>query len=81
MYKPGQAAAGSQQDFSIETRRLPKATASIFYRKLEDTLDAIGFAAGIREICMPAYADISSGGRPDTAIYQAALKTKGQTTC
>jgi len=71
MFKPRQAAAENQQEFWIETRRLPQATASTFYRKLEDTLNAIGFAAGIREICMPAYADISCGGRPgiDPAVY------------
>jgi len=62
MFETRQAAAGSQQEFWIETRRLPQATASTFYRKLEETLDSIGFAAGVREICLPAYADSSRGG-------------------
>lgn len=61
----------SQQEFWIETRRLPQATASTFYRKLDETLEAIGFTSGVREICLPAYADASRGGRPgiDPAVY------------
>jgi transposase len=61
----------SQPEFWIETRKLPKATASTFYRKLGETLDAIGFTAGVREICRPAYADAGRGGRPgiDPAVY------------
>jgi len=71
MFETRQAAAESQQEFWIEIRRLPQATASTFYRKLEETLDSIGFAAGVREICLPAYADSSRGGRPgiDPAVY------------
>lgn len=65
------SAAESQQEFWIETRRLPQATASTFYRKLDETLDAIGFTEGVREICLPAYADASRGGRPgiDPVVY------------
>lgn len=61
----------TQQEFRIETRRLPQATASTFYRKLDQTLAAIGFTAGVREICLPAYADAARGGRPgiDPAVY------------
>lgn len=43
---------------------MPQATASTFYRKLDETLDQIGFTTGVREICRPAYADASKGGRP-----------------
>lgn len=70
MFKP-RSAAETQQEFWIETRRLPQATASTFYRKLDETLDAIGFTAGVREICLPAYADAARGGRPgiDPAVY------------
>jgi len=61
----------TQPQFWIETRRLPKATASTFYRKLDETLDRIGFTEGVREICLPAYADAARGGRPgiDPAVY------------
>lgn len=61
----------SQQEFWVETRRLPQATASTFYRKLDQTLEAIGFTAGVREICRPAYAEAARGGRPgiDPAVY------------
>jgi transposase len=70
MFKPRQA-ADSQQEFWIETRRLPQAAASTFYRKLDETLGAIGFAEGVRGICQPAYADSACGGRPgiDPAVY------------
>jgi len=61
----------SQPQFWIEARRLPKATAGTFYRKLDATLDSIGFTTGVREICLPAYADAAKGGRPgiDPAVY------------
>lgn len=71
MFETRNAAAETQQEFWIDARRLPKATASTFYRKLDDTLDSIGFAEGVREICRPAYAEMSRGGRPgiDPAVY------------
>jgi transposase len=71
MFETRNAAAEAQQEFWIETRRLPQATASTFYRKLDATLDSIGFAEGVREICLPAYADIARGGRPgiDPVVY------------
>lgn len=51
--------------------RLPAAAAGRFYRKLDETLEAIGFAGKVREICRPAYCDTSAGGRPgiDPAVY------------
>ncbi len=54
-----------------ETRRLPQATASTLYRKLDDTLKEIGFTEGIRDIFRPAYTDAEGGGRPgiDPAAY------------
>lgn len=71
MFKPRQTATETQQEFWIETRRLPQASAGTFYRKLDATLEAIGFADAVREICQPAYADESRGGRPgiDPAVY------------
>ncbi|MEO5914876.1 MAG: transposase, partial [Luteolibacter sp.] len=71
MFKPRDTAADAQPQFWVETKRLPKATASTFYRKLDETLDRIGFTEGVREICQPAYADSSRGGRPgiDPAVY------------
>lgn len=44
----------SQPQFWIEARLLRKAAASTFYRKLDATLESIGFTAGVREICRPA---------------------------
>jgi transposase len=71
MFKPRDTAKDSQAQFWVETKRLPKATASTFYRKLDETLRKIGFTEGVREICKPAYADACRGGRPgiDPAVY------------
>lgn len=71
MFKPRQAAVDNQQEFWIEARRLPQATASTFYRKLDESLERMGFAEGVRETCQPAYASAACGGRPgiDPAVY------------
>jgi transposase len=71
MFESRDRVSEDQQEFWVETRRLPKATASTFYRKLDDTLNDIGFIEGVREICRPAYADAEKGGRPgiDPAVY------------
>jgi transposase len=60
-----------QEEFWVERRRLPQLRASRFYEKLEETLEGIGFAEGVREICRPAYAEEAKGGRPgiDPAVY------------
>lgn len=69
--RPAKPPPRPSRNSGSKPRRLPQATASTFYRKLDETLDAIGFAAGIREICLPAYAETSRGGRPgiDPAVY------------
>ena len=71
MFESRDANNESQPEFWIETRKLPRAAASAFYRKLDETLGAIGFTAGVREICRPAYADAGRGGRPgiDPVVY------------
>lgn len=71
MFKPRDTSADAQPQFWVETKRLPKATASTFYRKLDETLGQIGFTEGVREICKPAYAEAARGGRPgiDPAVY------------
>ena len=60
MFESRKAAAETEPEFWIETRRLPQATAST----LDQTLDAIGFTAGVREICLPACLRRGSEGRP-----------------
>ena|GEM_PF-1484593 len=64
MFRKRKSTEDVQQQFWIETKRLPKATANPFYRKLDKTLDETGFSDGVRELCKPAYADASKGGRP-----------------
>lgn len=54
MFESRDAATETQQVIWIETRPLPQATASSFYRKLDETLESTGFTAGVREICRPA---------------------------
>ena len=60
-----------QGEFWVDRRKLPQLSASTFYVKLEETLQDIGFAEGVREICRPSYAAASKGGRPgiDPAVY------------
>lgn len=48
MFESRDRVSEDQQEFWVETRRLPKATASTFYRKLDDTLNEIGFIEGVR---------------------------------
>lgn len=71
MFESRDPGKDSQPQFWIEARKLPKATAGTFYRKLDATLEKIGFTRGVRELCRPAYADASRGGRPgiDPAVY------------
>jgi transposase len=60
-----------QGEFWVEREKLPRVRASAFYVKLEETLQDLGFAEGVREICRASYADASKGGRPgiDPAVY------------
>ncbi len=62
-----------QQEFWVERRKLPKLSASTFYVKREETLEDIGFAPGVREICRPLYADSAKGGHLgiDSSIIEA----------
>jgi hypothetical protein len=53
-FKPRDSAEDTQPQFWVETKRLPKAIASTFYRKLDETLAQIGFTEGVREIYKPA---------------------------
>lgn len=71
MFRKRESAQEVQPQFWIETKRLPKATANPFYRKLDKTLEETGFSDGVRELCKPAYADASKGGRPgiDPVVY------------
>jgi hypothetical protein len=64
-----------QEEFWVEAARLPAATPGAFYRKVNDTLEAMGFAQEVWQICEPAYADASLGGRPgiDPVVYLKML--------
>ena len=59
-----------QAEFWIAAHQVSKPAKSIFYSKLEETLESFGFAAQVRELCAPAY-DHSGLGRPgiDPAVY------------
>ena len=60
-----------QEQFWVDTRKLPRATPNVFYRKLDDALRSMRFAESIRDICQTSYADDEKGGRPgiDPAVY------------
>lgn len=64
-----------QDEFWVPANRLPAAVPSAFYRRLEATLDKMGFARKVWAICEPAYADPSRGGRPgiDPVVYLKML--------
>ena len=47
----------------MERRRPPQLNASRFSEMLEETLEDVGFAGRLREICRPTYADEARGGR------------------
>ena len=52
-----------QPELWIATNKLARPSKSAFYSKLDQTLDAFGFAGKVRELCAPAY-DQSGMGRP-----------------
>jgi transposase len=63
-----------QSEFWIATDRVVTSTKGGFYAKLDETLESFGFAAKVRELCLPAY-DKSGVGRPgiDPAVYLKML--------
>jgi transposase len=64
-----------QEQFWIETKQLPAATASRFYERVNETLAKIDFAREVWAICEPAYAQAARGGRPgiDPVVYLKML--------
>jgi len=63
-----------QSEFWIAADRVVTSTKGGFYAKLDETLECFGFAAKVRELCLPAY-DKSGVGRPgiDPAVYLKML--------
>ena len=59
-----------QPELWIATNKLARPSKSAFYSKLDQTLDAFGFAGKVRQLCAPAY-DQSGMGRPgiDPVVY------------
>jgi transposase len=59
-----------QPEFWIAAAQVAKPAKSIFYAKLEETLESFGFAAKVRALCAPAY-KTSGAGRPgiDPVVY------------
>lgn len=70
MFKPRKKEQ-EQKEFWVLAERLPKASPSRFYELLNGTLEAMGFAEEVWQICAPAYAEEQRGGRPgiDPAVY------------
>jgi transposase len=64
-----------QPEFWVVAKELPAATPDGFYKRVNQTLGKIEFAAQVREICRPAYAEASEGGRPgiDPVVYLKML--------
>lgn len=68
MFTAKQKAA--QSEFWIAADQVVTTAKSGFYSKLDETLESFGFAAKVREVCLPAY-DKSGVGRPgiDPVVY------------
>jgi transposase len=64
-----------QREFWVVANELPAATPDGFYKRVNQTLGKIDFAVQVREICRPAYAEASGGGRPgiDPVVYLKML--------
>lgn len=60
-----------QRELWVVRSEIAAPKAAGFYRKLEETLQASGFAQEIWKLCAPHYADAAQGGRPgiDPVIY------------
>jgi len=59
-----------QPEFWIASAQVTKPAKSVFYAKLEETLDSFGFSTKVRALCAPAY-KTSGAGRPgiDPVVY------------
>lgn len=70
MFKPRKKTQ-EQKEFWLVAGRLPKVTPSRFYELLNGTLDRMSFGREVWEMCAPAYADATKGGRPgiDPVVY------------
>ena len=59
-----------QEEFWIETRRLPKLSAGRFFERVDEVLAEIGFGEQVHRLCRPAYSQ-RADGRPgiDPVVY------------
>jgi transposase len=64
-----------QEELFVVCSQLPSAVADAFYRRINQTLEKVGFSEAVRQICEAAYADASKGGRPgiDPVVYVKML--------
>ena len=75
MFEQREGGGEQQKEFWIVAGELPAATPDSFYRKVNRTLEKMEFGTQVWEICAPAYADASKGGRPgiDPVVYLKML--------
>src|SRR5665213_1213616 len=75
MFEQRDMGGEQQREFWIMARELPVATPDGFYRRVNQTLEKMGFATEVWQVCKPAYADASKGGRPgiDPVVYVKML--------
>ncbi len=75
MFEQRDMGAEQQREFWIMAKELPAATPDGFYRRVNQTLEKMGFATEVWQVCKPAYADASKGGRPgiDPVVYVKML--------
>jgi transposase len=60
----------AQGEFWVAAHQLPQSPKSTFYSRLDETLEAFGFAEKVRDLCAPAYKR-GNAGRPgiDPVVY------------
>ena len=75
MFEQRSEPSEEQKEFWVVAKELPKATPDTFYRRVNQTLEAMNFHEQVREICAPAYANVTKGGRPgiDPVVYLKML--------
>jgi hypothetical protein len=65
------AKRAEQQEMWVARQEIARPRVSGFYGKLEETLQAMGFAEKVWKLCQPHYAEAGKGGRPgiDPVVY------------
>lgn len=75
MFERRRKKAEEQKELWVVAGKLPETSPDAFYRRVNRTLEEIGFSQEVWTICGPAYAEASRGGRPgvDPVVFLKML--------